>query len=111
MEKYMLEITMEARIDADRRHCYIKRSFPADEGPLDISRYGYPFDRKDWKIEIGKMKIDGNIRGLGLAFDGEVLYVPLNSFKTVRRDYEFMEARASIKHFEIIHTTFYLFVE
>jgi hypothetical protein len=109
MEKYLLEITMESKLDTNNPRC-IKRSFPAEKGTLPIGRYGYPFERYR-TVEIGDMHIDGNIKWLNLTFDGEAVRVPLNEFVTVRRNYEFMEARASVKHFEVVHTTFYLYIE
>ena len=107
--QYMLEITMESLLDT-RIKRYIRRSFPVKKGTLSINRFGYPFD-KYGSVEIGELFIEGNIVWLSLIFDGEEIKVSLNQFETVQRNYEFMEYRASIKHFVVIHTTFYLYIE
>ena len=115
MLKYMLEITMESCVDGIIKRGYIKRSFPAEPGILDISRYGYPFDKyKTVEIcEVHNPEISYYNAGryVKLKFDGEDICVTLNEFVTVRREYNFMEARASVPHSEVIHTTFYLYIE
>jgi hypothetical protein len=40
-KKYMLEITMESRAGDKQR--YIKRSFPAENGQIDLRKYGHPY--------------------------------------------------------------------
>jgi hypothetical protein len=112
VEKYTLEITMESVVDAYKKR-YIKRSFPTLPGPLSISRYGYPFSKygKEDSIILREVSDINGYPALSLTFDGEDVLVGLNEFITVCREYEFMEYSASVKHFEVIHTTFYLYIE
>ena len=108
MAEYRLEIIIESR--ASRRHKYIKRSFPAAKGTLEIGQYGYPYDRYG-SVEIGEITERDNCdTGLSLIFDGEEIGVSLNSFTTVRKEYQMDDPETNIPHIEILHATFYLYI-
>ncbi|MDR0313826.1 MAG: hypothetical protein LBI14_09535, partial [Treponema sp.] len=66
-KKYMLEITMESR--TQDKHHYIKRSFPAEKGNLDIRKYGHPYTLFG-TIEIGNLIGMDNCY-LEITFDGK----------------------------------------
>jgi len=116
MANYMLEITMEAR--RGERHKYIKRSFPAKKGALDIGKYGSPYS-KYGTVEIGELSsgpsagslIDASLK---VKFDGEEITVDLNSFTTAKRSHSHIDPYMKTPLAdagEIVHTTFYLYIE
>ena len=109
---YKLEITMESQTGDKKK--YIKRSFPVEKGNLDIGKYGYPFNRYR-TVEIGDL-IGMEDCFLKVTFDGKGFPVYLNSFHTIRNEYVSSHIDAYLKvpvmtGMEIIHTTFYLYVE
>ena len=108
---YRLEITMEAR--SIYRHKYIKRSFLIKEGKLDIGKYGYPYSNYNSVEIIGINNPDSVNPSLKLVFDGEEVTIELNSFVTVKRGGEttvdsYMKVPVTA---DLVHTTFYLFIE
>ena len=106
--EYRLEITMEARA-LFRTHKYIRRSFPVKVGILDIERYGDPYNRFK-SIEIIEIaEEDGDVR-LRLIFDDEEADVFLNSFTTLKREYEVTGTESNVPYIEVVHSTFYLFI-
>ena len=108
MREYRLEITMESQVSWAQK--YIKRSFPVKNGMLDISGYGYPYDRYGY-IEIDGMFERHDDICLDLKFGGEEINVYLNSFKTVKHEYQIVDPNTRVTHTEVVHTTFYLFIE
>ena len=110
---YRLEITMESR--QGDNHKYIKRSFPVIKGELDIRKYGYPYSKYK-TIEITQIDYwydgDGRIK---LLFDGTEVNVCTNSFVTEKREYAVSNMESYMRgpgsSAEIIHTTFYLYIE
>ena len=109
MAEYKLEIIMESRVSRVQK--YIRRSFPITKGTLELSRYGYPYDRFG-SIEIGELTERGNSEtGLVLTFDGEDVNVCLNSFTTVRKEYQQDDPETNVPHLELLHATFYLYIE
>ncbi|MDR0502045.1 MAG: hypothetical protein LBH16_01860 [Treponema sp.] len=109
---FRLEITMESRCGEKQK--YIKRSFPAEKGTLEIGKYGYPFS-KYGTIEIGNFIgiTDGYLE---FNFAGTNLKVFLNSFLTVKKEYATAHIDPYLKlpvpgEEEIVHTTFYLYIE
>ena len=108
---FMLEITMESR--AGDKHRYIKRSFPAEKGKLEISKYGYPYSMYG-SIEINNF-IGISDGYLELNFAGTNYKVFLNSFLTVKKEHYNAYIDPYLKMpvpcpAEIIHTTFYVYV-
>lgn len=109
MLEYRLEIIMESRVSRVQK--YIRRSFPIEKGLLELGKYGYPYDRFG-AIEIGELvERDHSETSLTLSFDGEEVVVYLNSFATVRREYHEDDPETNIPHLEVLHTTFYLYIE
>ena len=110
---YKLEITMESR--QGEKHHYIKRSFPAERGKLEIRKYGYPFSRYG-EIEIGYL-IGGETEAyLQVTFNNKGFPVYLNQFHTEREEKVAAHIDPYMKvpvmdGMEVIHTTFYLYVE
>ena|GEM_PF-1839800 len=107
---YKLEITMESR--SGEKHHYIKRSFLAEKGKLDISKYGYPYTRFN-TVEIGSLIGEGYLE---VTFDGKGFPVYLNSFHTMKREFHNAHIDPYLKlpvsqGIEVVHTTFYLYIE
>jgi Fe-S-cluster formation regulator IscX/YfhJ len=111
--QYRLEITMESR--AGDKHKYIKRSFPAEKGTLDISKYGYPCTLFR-TVEIGNRIGGEDSCYLEIRFDGKGFPVYQNSFHTEKREFHNAHIDPYLKRpvsegVEVVHTTFYLYVE
>ena len=109
---FKLEITMESR--AGDKHKYIKRSFPAEKGTLEIRIYGYPYSHYG-TIEIGNF-IGIEDGYLEFNFAGTNYTVFLNSFLTIKKEYATAHIDPYLKlpvpgPTETIHTTFYLYIE
>ena len=109
---FKLEITMESQKGDDKQH--IKRSFPVEKGTLDISKYGYPYNRYR-KVEIGHL-IGIDSVYLEVGFDNKGFNVYLNKFTTIKNEYAAVHIDAYLKvpvfeGMETVHTTFYLYVE
>ena len=109
---YMLEITMESR--AGDKHRYIKRSFPAEKGKLEIYKYGYPYSIYG-SVEIGNF-IGISDGYLELNFAGTNYKVFLNSFLTVKKEHYNAYIDPYLKlpvpcPPETVHTTFYVYIE
>jgi hypothetical protein len=107
---FKLEITMESR--QGEKHHYIKRSFPAERGKLDIRKYGYPFSRYG-EIEIRNLIGEGYLE---VTFNGKGFPVYLNQFHTEREENVAVHIDPYMKvpvmdGMEVIHTTFYLYIE
>jgi hypothetical protein len=111
-KKYMLEITMESRAGDKQR--YIKRSFPAENGQIDLRKYGHPYSLFG-TVEIGHLIGMDNCY-LEVRFDGKGFPVYLNSFHTVKREFYNAHVDPYLKlpvseGTEVVHTTFYLYVD
>jgi len=92
-------------------HKYIRRSFPAEKGTLDISKYGSPYS-KYRKVEIGDFFTEQFDNGLKVIFDGEEIKVYLNSLTTVKKEYrEVFDPHTKVPYPEEIYATFYLYIE
>jgi hypothetical protein len=112
--KYMLEMTMESR--AGDKHHYVKRSFPvAERTVFDIRKYGYPCTK------FGTVEMRFLIGGesscyLEVIFDGKEFPVYQNSFHTVKKEFYNAHIDPYLKRpvsegVEVVHTTFYLYIE
>jgi len=111
---YKLEITMESRIGD--KQLYIKRSFPINRGKLELGKYGDPYKRFGGSIVIGNFIGGDGIGYLEVSFNDNSLKVYLNSFVTVKKEYVSSHIDSYMKSpvmngMEIVHTTFYLYVE
>jgi hypothetical protein len=111
-KKYMLEITMESRTRDDQH--YIKRSFPVEKGQLNLCKYGHPYTLFGTG-EIGNL-IGINNCYLEIRFDGQGFPIYQNKFHTVKREFYNAHADPYLKlpvgdGIEVVHTTFYLYVE
>jgi len=107
--KYMLEITMESK--ASWTHKYIKRSFAAQKGAIDIGKYGKPYSRYGI-VEVGDFFTEQFDEGVKVVFEGEEIKVYLNSFATVKKEYrEIFHPHSKEPHPEWVTTTFYLYIE
>ena len=113
-KRYMLEITMESRI-GDKHH-YIKRSFPVEKGQIDLRKYGHPYTLFG---TVGMRNLIGGETScyLEVEFDGKGCFpVYQNSFHTVKREFYNAHIDPYLKlpvseGVEVVHTTFYLYVE
>ena len=87
-EKIMLEITMES--NGYNGHKYIKRSFPAKEGRLNMDKYGFPYKCYPVSIITEYPKYGGHSDCVIVAINGnmnELVSVPLHDFVTVKKHY------------------------
>ena len=74
-----------------------------------IFSFLYPYSRFN-AVEIGEV-FERNDTGLKVRFDGEEISVYLNGFTTVKREYAINDPHTKVPHTEIVHITFYLYIE